>query len=247
MFQICPKCSHAFQTDSADPPDACPACGVIFSKYLDTTINRDKAALNARFQPKHRDKLGLRILQLILFVLAVTAVSFVYKSSRHHDNFKPSVVPVVGNATNSADQREFADLFNSDTSFASLATRGQYTVVEVYLDQCAYCRELEAALEPFQEKRGDIHLVRVHHPGTMGNSIHASSREEMEAQVKLMNARMTSYQLCGSPHVEVYDADKKPLGVDTCQDRAGTEFLWKWISTETGITRHSAPGLFTRM
>jgi len=246
MFQICPKCSHAYKVDKANPPDACPACGVIFAKFMDTTINRDKAALKARFQPEPR-KTGLRVVQLLLFILAIAAISYLYKLSRHHENFKPSVVPVIVDASNSTDRREFADLFNSDTSFASLAGRGQYTVIEVYLDQCAYCRELETALEPFQEKRGDIHLIRVHHPGTMSNSIHASSREEMEAQIKQMNARMSSYQLCGSPHVEVYGPDKQPLGVDTCQDRAGTAFLWNWITTETGIQRRSAPGLFTRM
>ena len=247
MFQICPKCSHAYKVDKNNPPEQCPSCGVIFSKYMDTTINRDKAALKARFQPKPR-KTGLRIVQVLLFIATVAVVSYLYKSSRHLHSAQPAIVPVVVDTeASTTEQREFADLFNSDTSLASLARPGQYTVVEVYLDQCTYCRELEAALKPFQEKRGDVNLIRVHHPGTMSNSIHASSREELEAQMTVMKDRMASYQLCGSPHVEVYGPDKQPLAVDTCKNRAGTAFLWKWISNETGIERQSAAGLFTRM
>jgi hypothetical protein len=34
MYQKCPKCGHARAAEEAGPADVCPACGLIFSKYL---------------------------------------------------------------------------------------------------------------------------------------------------------------------------------------------------------------------
>jgi hypothetical protein len=34
MYQTCPKCGHARAPDQTASADACPACGLIFSKYL---------------------------------------------------------------------------------------------------------------------------------------------------------------------------------------------------------------------
>jgi hypothetical protein len=184
----------------------------------------------------------------MVVVLIVAGLSNRYFVHKHPaSDFKKTTVPVVADADSGIDQREFADLFNSDRSLASLAKLGNYTVIEVYLDQCSYCRELEAALTPFHDKRKDVTVIRVHHPGQMSSSVTANTREEMEARMKVMNERMSSYQLCGSPHVEVYGPDKKPLGVDTCKDRAGTAFLWNWMTSETGIARRSAAGAVSRL
>src|SRR6185503_19346848 len=34
MYQKCPKCRHERTPSETGPADACPACGLIFSKYL---------------------------------------------------------------------------------------------------------------------------------------------------------------------------------------------------------------------
>ncbi len=250
MFQICPKCSYARKLEDTGSTDVCPSCGIIFSKYIAATAARERAILDARLNRKPTERAVPLWPKLLLGFFVLILTSYLYRFTHPLANKQPTreaSPPALADARNSSELREFADLFNSDTSFASLATRGQYTVIEVYLDQCAYCRELEAALIPFREKRNDINLVRIHHPGSINNSIQAHSREELESQLRIMNERMASYQLCGSPHVEVYGPDKKPLAVDSCKDHEGTAYLWNWITNETGIARRSAPGLFTRM
>jgi len=250
MFQICPKCSYARKLEDTGSTDVCPSCGIIFSKYIAATAARERALLEARLHKKPIESSSLLWPKWLLALLVLILASYLYRTTHPHINKQPTSnasPPALTDSRNSSDQREFADLFNSDTSFASLATRGQYTVIEVYLDQCTYCRELEAALTPFREKRSDMNLVRIHHPGSINNSIQASSREELEAKMRIMNERMSSYQLCASPHVEVYGPDKKPIAVDTCKNHDGTAYLWNWITNETGIARRSAPGLFTRM
>jgi hypothetical protein len=81
----------------------------------------------------------------------------------------------------------------------------------------------------------------------MHNNVQGSSREDLEAKINALNLRMASYQLCGSPHVELYGPDKEAIAVDTCKNRLGTTFLWDWITTETGVTRSSPAGMFTKM
>jgi len=248
MIQICPKCAYARTPTDTGPDDVCPACGVIFSKYLANTAARDAARVSTRRRAEPKPRSTSTIVKVLVVVLIVAGLTNRYYSHRYPaSNFKHVSVPVVADSDGGTDQREFADLFNNDRSLASLAKLGSYTVVEVYLDQCTYCRELEAALTPFQDKRKDVRVIRVHHPGQMSSSVTATSREEMEAKMKVMNERMSNYQLCGSPHVEVYGPDKKPLGVDTCKDRAGTAFLWNWMTSETGIARRSAVGAVSQM
>lgn len=98
-----------------------------------------------------------------------------------------------------------------------------------------------------KHKRQDVTLVRVHHPGQVSMNVHGNSREEVQSQMDRLNAKMKSYSLCGSPHVEVYGPDRQPFGIDRCGDRVGTAFLWDWIGTETGIMRRSAVGAVTGM
>jgi hypothetical protein len=38
MYQKCPKCGHERAPDETGPADACPACGLIFSKYLKARV-----------------------------------------------------------------------------------------------------------------------------------------------------------------------------------------------------------------
>src|SRR5262245_9004387 len=38
MYQKCPKCGHERAPDETGPADVCPACGLIFSKYLKARV-----------------------------------------------------------------------------------------------------------------------------------------------------------------------------------------------------------------
>ncbi len=247
MVQTCPKCAYVRKTDETAPADTCPACGIIYAKYLDPISRRNAAILASR----NASSTGRRpnSLTKIISIVAVLAAAALWYATTHRagNNVEQFSVPRVPGSNGTVEQREFADLFDHDIALSSLATAGKYTVVEIYLDQCTYCRELEAAFAPFREKRSDVDIIRVHHPGRLNNSISATSREELEEKMAAMKTRMDSYQLCGSPHVEVFGPDKKPLGLDTCKHRDGTAFLWNWIRSETGIQRRSAPGLFSRM
>jgi len=243
MVQICPKCAYVRKPDETTPADTCPACGIIYSKYIDATTRRNSAIVDSKKNLSSTQRPNY-LVKIIIGVAVFAAASIWYATSHKvSNNFKKLSVPLIS----TVEQREFTDLFDHDIGFSSLATQGKYTVVEVYLDQCTYCRELEAAFGPFREKRSDVDIVRVHHPGRLNNSISATSREELEAKMNAMKTKMDSYQLCGSPHVEIFGPDKRPLGLDTCKHRDGTAFLWDWIGSETGIQRRSAPGLFSQM
>ena len=131
---------------------------------------------------------------------------------------------------------EFKDLFERKRSFASLAKKRYYTIVEVYLDTCSRCRQLEAGLKPLMAKRKDAYLRRVHFPeGGMQFSFSGNSQQEVQAQVAQTNSLMQSYDVCGTPHVLVIGPDKNVLAADSCTSRHGTRFLQSWINAETGL------------
>lgn len=246
MYRICPKCSHVRQDTETADPGVCPACGLIFARYAEAAERN--ASRRATVAPAPRKQGPARAVAIALLLVALTGALYWYRAHRHPHGatFETVVLPVAGFAGRT-EQREFTELFDKGTPFAALAGDGHYTVIEVYLDECAYCRELEAALGTFQVKRQDVALVRVHHPGLMNTSVHGSSREDMQRQIDELNTKMKSYSLCGSPHVEVFGPDRKPLAVDGCGERPGTALLWNWIGSETGITRGSASGMVTRM
>jgi hypothetical protein len=248
MFKIGPKCAHVRKENETSAPGVCPACGLIFAKYVEATqrsaAKRD-AASSATDKPP-----GKNVVIICLLLIVMTAFGYWYKNTharRHTGQFKSVVLPLAKSGAGGVQQREFSELFANDTPLSSLADAGHYTVVEVYLDQCAYCRELEAALTPLRDKRPDVTLIRVHHPGQMSLNVHGNSREEVQRQMDQLNVKMKSYSLCGSPHVEVYGPDRQALAIDGCGERAGTALLWNWIGTETGVTRRSAAGAVTGM
>ena len=249
MIQICPKCSQVLNPNEQGNPGVCPACGVIFAKYLETTAKRDAAKVAPR--PRAQTHQGNPISPLVKILLLVVLIAGAVNLYLNHRNatpvYKHVSLPILADANKTSEQFEFNDLFDRDTTLSNLATPGHYTVVEVYLDQCTYCRELESALVKFQDQRKDVDVVRVHHPGHMSANVRASTREELNQKMQALNDKMSSYQLCGSPHVEVYGPDKQALGLDTCKSRGGTAFIWNWITSETGITRRSAPGASSPM
>lgn len=180
--------------------------------------------------PSAKKSAGLGLLGMIVVVAIVAAVAYYFL-------YKPRPLPVA-NANSSPHMPrmvEFETLLADGTPFASFAQPGEYTVVEVYLDVCAYCRDLEAAFESFNDRRPDVRLVRVHHPGAIEVRFSGNSNAEIQAQAEEFDAKMRSYGLCGTPHVEVYGPDGQALATDSCGSRAGTAFIWKWITQESGI------------
>jgi hypothetical protein len=71
-----------------------------------------------------------------------------------------------------------------------------------------------------------------------------SSAADVQRQAETYKARMESYGFCGTPHIEVYGPDRNVLAKDTCSSRAGTVFMWDWITQETGTKpRRPAAGM----
>jgi hypothetical protein len=129
----------------------------------------------------------------------------------------------------------FTDLLDRRQPLSALAVGGQYTVVEVYLDSCAVCRRLEAGFPDFTGRRRDTVIRRVHYPEQgIGLTVSATSEQEARRQIDDLRALMDSYQVCGTPHVEVYGPDREPIARDRCTDRSGTQFLRRWMAAESG-------------
>lgn len=123
---------------------------------------------------------------------------------------------------------EFEALFNAGRSLASLSRDGVYTVVEVYINTCAICRRIEARFPDLISERSDLVVQRVHFP-ERGLVL---SGDDLLA----INARMESYRICGTPHVEVYGPDGRLVAGDDCGDKQGLKFLRHWIAAETGAS-----------
>jgi len=131
-------------------------------------------------------------------------------------------------------QVEFMSLFDQKKSFSSLASNKHYTVVEVYLNTCSICKRLEQGFGPFVKNRQDVIIQRVHFPESGMNFTINSQQEAEEIQ-----SRIESYQVCGTPHVEIYGPGGTLVTADNCGSKEGTKFLRHWISAETSISRMS--------
>lgn len=128
---------------------------------------------------------------------------------------------------------EFMSLFNDKKAFSQLTNENYYTVVEVYLDTCPICKRLETGYDSFLKKRKDVLIKKVHFPES-GINFTISSQQEADD----LQARIKSYSVCGTPHVEIYGPDKNLISADNCGSKQGTNFLRHWISAETGIPRY---------
>jgi hypothetical protein len=188
---------------------------------------------------------GMATISKLIVLIAIPIIAWQYFHKPPHKLNPDYPVANAETRAHGARMEEFEPIFNSGTPFASFARPGEYTVVEVYLDVCGYCREFEAALKPFSQGRPDVSVVRVHHPGRMGAKFNASSQQELQAQVEAYQARVNSYGFCGTPHIEVYGPDRRPLAKDSCKSRAGTEMMWDWMTSETGIKPRHPPGAMT--
>lgn len=150
--------------------------------------------------------------------------------------------PMLSGTVSSVRQYEFSDLFDRNTQLSGLATGGVYTVVEVYSDSCGYCRELEAGFSDFQKKRPDVTLARIHVPEQIQFKVAGHTLEEQQKSAEELNAKIKAYNHCGTPHVEVYGPDLRELARDHCGQRAGTGYLWDWITAETGLRPRETVG-----
>jgi hypothetical protein len=185
---------------------------------------------------------GLGLFGTIVVIAVAAAAAYYYFHKPHHRAFGTLPVANSSSRTHSPRMEEFNALFDGGTPLASFARPGEYTVVEVYLDVCAYCREFEKGFDAFNDRRPDVSYVRVHHPGHVSIRLSGNSREEMQRQADAYKAKMDSYGFCGTPHVEVYGPNREVLAKDTCGSRAGTVFMWDWITQETGIKPKRSPG-----
>jgi len=169
-----------------------------------------------------------------IVMVAVAAAIWVYVLDvPHQHSFTPLPAANSSSTPRAIRMREFEALFEGATPLAELARRGQYTVVEVYTDDCIVCREFEEAFAPFNSRRADVSLIRVHYPSGTNHRIRAKSDEDYRQQVEDIDSRISSYGLCTSPHLEVYGPDRKPLARDSCTSRDGTAFMRDWITHET--------------
>jgi len=157
-----------------------------------------------------------------------------------NDNFSASSIPIpeqtaVERKGTGIKTYEFKNLLEQNRPLSKLAKQKYFTVVEVYLDSCLICKKLETGFKPFLAKRKDVLIRKVHVPENMNLSFTANSQEELNKLIEEMNAREKSYQICGTPHIEVYNQNKQLIVADNCSSKKATSFLKKWIKKETGI------------
>lgn len=132
---------------------------------------------------------------------------------------------------------EFQGLLDQKKPFSSLAKKGYYTVVEVYLNTCAMCKKLESGFKAFVAKRKDTYIRRVHFPEEgIHFSFTGNSQAEIQRQADETNALMQSYNMCGTPHVLIFGPDRTLIASDKCgATNTGTRTLQAWINNETGL------------
>lgn len=159
---------------------------------------------------------------------------FYYIYSGHSSNFVVPQQTQSRHSGQSISQIEFMNLFDQRRSLSSLAQDNFYTVVEIYLDSCSICKQLEKGFDPFLKTRQDVLIKRVHFPESGINFSISSQQEADEIQ-----SRIESYQVCGTPHIEIYGPDRQLISADDCNTKQGTKFLRRWISAETGISGYS--------
>jgi hypothetical protein len=169
-----------------------------------------------------------------LIWLIIGAVVFYYFYGGGSSSFAVPQHSAAQRSGSGIKQVEFMTLFGQKKPLSALAGDHLYTVVEVYLDTCSICKRLEKGFEPFVKSRQDVIIQRVHFPASGMNIAISSQQEAAEIQ-----NRIESYQVCGTPHVEIYGPGGTLVSADDCRNKEGTKFLRHWISAETGISRLS--------
>ncbi|MGB5306351.1 MAG: hypothetical protein WBO57_08920 [Gammaproteobacteria bacterium] len=179
-----------------------------------------------------------------VFIIAVVAIAYFYIS-----NEKYFVTPVMASGSRAENIKkirkyEYKDLFARSKRTSSLAVKDYYTIVEVYIDTCSICKQLEAGFLPFIKKRNDVVIRKLHFPES-GMSIDFNSPQEAEDLARRINLYNFNYAVvkngifnmtsCGTPHIEIYGPDKQLVATDKCgkkNDKSGLAFLRKWMRAE---------------
>ncbi len=58
MYSTCPKCQHEIQSEDVAALTACPACGLVFEKYLQRLVSEESIAVSGRAQRRKRGLLA---------------------------------------------------------------------------------------------------------------------------------------------------------------------------------------------
>ena len=175
----------------------------------------------------------------ILVIVAIAIFAWFEWGNVSNTSGFPGELPPAPKARSSKGVRniEFTTLLEANRPFSELAKNGYYTVVEVYLDSCKICQRLESHYPDFLHKRRDVLVRKVHFPERgLKFSFEGSTRQEIEREATAMNARVESYQVCGTPHIEVYDPDGQLLAGDVCGKKQGLAYLRRWIGTELSVS-----------
>ena len=170
--------------------------------------------------------------KLLLIVIAVAVLAAINDRDLF-SSFETPVALAVERKGRAINKHEFQPLFDEGKPFSPLAKGDHYTVVEGYLDSCAICKRLEAGFDDFVSKRKDVSIQRVHFPESgIQMAFTGSSQAEIQQLQQDYERRIKSYKFCGTPHVEVYDADRHLIAADNCTSREGTRFLEQWMVAE---------------
>ena len=160
--------------------------------------------------------------------LAALAAGLIWHLAPAHKTPFSLPVPAAERGGKSIETQDFETLFNADAPLASLAGSGGYTVVEVYINTCSICKQIERELPPFLKARNDVVVKRVHYPES-GISTPVSEALSFEK-------RMNSYRICGTPHIEIYGPDGRAVAQDDCGNKDALNFLRAWMAAERSNT-----------
>lgn len=152
------------------------------------------------------------------------AAALIWHFNARRDTAFSMPVPAAERSGKAIVTHDFAPLFDAGAPLSSLAGEGVYTVVEVYINTCSICKQVERELPPFLAARNDVVVKRVHFPEN-GMSWPVSEALTMEK-------RMNGYNICGTPHVEIYGPDGKAVAQDDCGHKDALHFLREWMASE---------------
>lgn len=117
------------------------------------------------------------------------------------------------------------------------AVSSAYTIVDISSDTCASCRQLDPQLEKFIEQRADVQLKVIKLPSPPQECMGGLTSEQFAACEPKLDAVRAEYKrlgVCHTPHVAVYDPRGKPIAEDSCDGRAGLDFVRRWLQ-ESGV------------
>lgn len=71
-------------------------------------------------------------------------------------------------------------------------------------------------------------------PENMSMSFTVDTQQAHERMLKEANERFQAYQVCGTPHIEIYAPGGEVIAKDVCADKQGTQFLRAWMRSPSG-------------